>query len=94
MCLSIPMQVVEWQTDDGSVATAERHGRRECLNMLLLGPQPIGTWVLANLGFAKDVVDPDALVLIEEALAELAASLDGLSRQAADSLGSNEYETA
>lgn len=94
MCLSIPMQVVEWQTDDGSVATVERHGRRERLNMLLLGPQPVGTWVLASLGFAKEVVDPDALVLIEDALAELAASLDDVSRAAADRAGTHEYATA
>jgi hydrogenase expression/formation protein HypC len=94
MCLSIPMRVVEWLTDDGSVAIVERHGRLERLNMLLLGPQPIGTWVLASLGFAKEVVDADALVLIEEALAELAASLDDLSLQAAGRHASNEYETA
>lgn len=80
MCLSIPMQVVAWE-GDGSLAWVERHGRRELLNMLLVGPQPIGTWVLANLGFAKEVVEPETLALIEAALAELAASLDDLSAQ-------------
>jgi hydrogenase expression/formation protein HypC len=51
--------------------------RRECVSMLLIGPQPVGTWVLTALGFAREVVDEDALTLIEEALAALAASLDG-----------------
>ena len=40
-------------------------------------PQPVGTWVLVALGFAKEVVPQDELVLIEEALAALAASLEG-----------------
>lgn len=76
MCLSIPKQVVAWE-GEGDFAWVERNGEREQLNMMLLGPQPIGTWVLASLGLAKEVVEPEELVLIEEALSALAASLDG-----------------
>jgi hydrogenase expression/formation protein HypC len=76
MCLSIPMQVVELEAD-GDLAIVERHGRRERANMLLVGRQPLGTWVLVSLGFAKEVVEPADLALIEDALAALAASLDG-----------------
>ncbi len=76
MCLSVPMQVVALEAD-GALALVERHGRRERVNMLLVGPQPLGTWVLVALGFAKEVVEPEALALIEDALAALAASLDG-----------------
>ena len=45
--------------------------------MMLLGSQPVGTWVLTQLGLAKEVIEPEQLVLIEEALTALAASLDG-----------------
>lgn len=76
MCLSIPKQVVAWE-GEGDFAWVERNGQREFLNMMLLGPQPIGTWVLTSLGLAKEVVEPAQLVLIEEALTALAASLDG-----------------
>jgi hydrogenase expression/formation protein HypC len=76
MCLSIPKQVVAWE-GEGDFAWVERHGERECLNMMLVGPQPVGTWVLSALGFAKEVVEPGELALIEEALEALAASLDG-----------------
>jgi hydrogenase expression/formation protein HypC len=76
MCLSIPKQVVAWE-GEGDFAWVERNGQREFLNMMLLGPQPIGTWVLTSLGLAKEVVEPEQLVLIEEALTALAASLDG-----------------
>lgn len=76
MCLSVPMQVVDIEAD-GDLAVVERHGRRERVNMMLLGEQSVGTWVLVSLGFAKEVVETEELALIEEALAALAASLDG-----------------
>jgi hydrogenase expression/formation protein HypC len=77
MCLSIPKQVVEWEGEDGDFAWVERAGQRERINMMLLGPQPVGTWVLTSLGLAKEVIEPEELALIEEALTALAASLDG-----------------
>lgn len=75
MCLSVPMQVVALEAD-GDLAIVERHGRSERINMLLVGRQPLGAWVLVSLGFAKEVVEADELALIEDALAALAASLD------------------
>lgn len=76
MCLSIPKQVVAWE-GEGDFAWVERNGQREFLNMMLLGPQPVGTWVLTSMGLAKETVEPEQLALIEEALTALAASLDG-----------------
>ena len=76
MCLSIPKQVVAWE-GEGDFAWVERDGQRERVNMMLLGPQPIGSWVLTSLGLAKEVVDDEARALIEDALAALAASLNG-----------------
>lgn len=76
MCLSVPMQVLALEAG-GDIAVVGRGARRERVNMLLLGPQPVGTWVLVALGFAKEVVMEGELALIEEALAALAASLDG-----------------
>jgi len=77
MCLSIPMQVVAWQGDEGDFAWVERGERRERVNMMLLGAQPVGTWVLTSLGLAREVVEAEHLALIEEALSALANSLDG-----------------
>lgn len=75
MCLSVPMQVVEWE-GEGDFAWVEREGRRERVNMMLLGPQPVGTWVLTSLGLAKEIVEDEERALIEDALAALAASLE------------------
>ncbi len=79
MCLSIPMQIVEHEGDD--FAWVERNQgdghRRERVNMMLLGQQPIGTWILASLGLAKEIIDDESRALIEDALAALSSSLDG-----------------
>lgn len=83
MCLSIPMQVVAWEGDSGDLAIVEReivdNGatsiRRELVNMMLIGPQPVGTWILSSLGLAKEVIDEAQRALIEDALSALSASL-------------------
>lgn len=81
MCLSIPLQLVALEDENGDFAIAERlQGsalRRERVNMMLIGPQPVGTWILASLGLAKEVVDDGERELIEDALAALAASCAG-----------------
>ena len=81
MCLSIPMRVVEWVDEEGMLAWVERGEgdslRREQVNMMLIGAQPVGTWILASLGLAKEIVDDENRMLIEDALSALDASLDG-----------------
>lgn len=81
MCLSIPMRVVEWDDPDGDFAWVERGEgdslRRERVNMMLIGAQPVGTWILAALGLAKETVDEENRRLIEDALAALDESLHG-----------------
>ncbi|WP_313953740.1 HypC/HybG/HupF family hydrogenase formation chaperone [Accumulibacter sp.] len=81
MCLSIPMQLVALEGENGDFAIVERQQgnalRRERVNMMLLGAQPIGTWILASLGLAKEVIDDRERELIEDALAALSASLAG-----------------
>lgn len=75
MCLSVPKRVVAWE-GEGDFAWVERDGQREQINMMLLGPQPVGTWVLTSLGLANEVVEDEQRQLIEDALSALAASLE------------------
>lgn len=81
MCLSIPMQIVALEGEGDAFAIVERaqgdEVRRERVNMMLIGPQPLGSWILASLGLAKEVIDDEERLLIEDALAALSASLDG-----------------
>jgi hydrogenase expression/formation protein HypC len=75
------MRVVEWVDEEGMLAWVERGEgdslRREQVNMMLIGAQPVGTWILASLGLAKETVDDENRMLIEDALSALDASLDG-----------------
>ena len=74
MCIGVPMQLVA----DGTVR-AECVGRsqRETLDLMLVGPQPAGTWVLAFRGAAMRVITADEARQTDGALDALQAVLDG-----------------
>jgi hydrogenase expression/formation protein HypC len=74
MCVGIPMRIVE--IGDG-VATCEGRGRRERINVMLIGAQPVGTWVLAFRGAALRVLDADEAAQMNAALDALAVALAG-----------------
>ena len=78
MCIGVPMRI---ESGDGIVAvavceaadgTAERH----TLDMMIVGSQPPGTWVLAFHGAARRVLEPGEAAQIRDALAALGIALD------------------
>jgi hydrogenase expression/formation protein HypC len=74
MCIGFPMTVVE---DLGVEALCERHGARERVSMLLVGPQPSGTKILAHLGAAVRVLGDLEAQQIDDALEAVEAALRG-----------------
>ena len=74
MCIGIPMQVVE--IGQGRPWCAGR-GRREQLDMMLVGDVPPGTWVLAFQGSALRVMTADEAARTNNALDALEAVLAG-----------------
>jgi len=64
-------------SDEGGVALCERRGERERISMLLIGPQPAGTKVLAHLGAAVRVLDNLEARQIDDALDAVTAALRG-----------------
>jgi hydrogenase expression/formation protein HypC len=74
MCIAIPMQVIAC---DEAEALCEGRGQRLRLNMLLTGPQPPGTWVMAFLGAAREVITPQQAQEANQALDALDAALRG-----------------
>ncbi len=76
MCVGIPMKVVE---SDGFMAWCEGRGRREQLNMMLVGPQEEGTWVLAFVGSAREVLTEEQAAQIDDALDAVEAVMNGAS---------------
>ena len=74
MCIGIPMQVVE---SHGFVARCAGRGEVADLNMLLVGPQEPGTWVLNFLGSAREVLSAEEARRINDALDALEAVMRG-----------------
>lgn len=74
MCVGIPMKVIAC---NGFVAECEGRGRREPLNMMLVGPQEAGTWVLAFLGSAREVLTEEEAARIDDALDAVEAVMNG-----------------
>jgi hydrogenase expression/formation protein HypC len=74
MCLGIPMQVIGIE---GVFALCEGRGETRRLNMSLLGEQPPGTWVLAHLEWAREVLSAEQAARIADALNALERVMQG-----------------
>jgi hydrogenase expression/formation protein HypC len=74
MCIGVPMRVAG---EGAARAWCEGRGERVELDMLLVGPQPVGTWVLAFQGAARRVMSEEEAVQTTAALDALAAALAG-----------------
>jgi hydrogenase expression/formation protein HypC len=76
MCIGIPMQVV---APGKGRALCEGRGQRETLDLMLVGDQPAGTWVLAFRGAAMRVMNSAEASETNGALDALEAVLAGAS---------------
>ena len=74
MCIGIPMQIVG--TGDGH-AWCEGRGRRQRIDMILVGDAPLGSWVLAFNGCARRAMTADDAARTNDALDALEAALAG-----------------
>jgi hydrogenase expression/formation protein HypC len=62
---------------EGAEAWCEGRGQRLRLNMLPVGPQPAGTWIMAYLNSARDVITEEQAAQVNDALDALEAALRG-----------------
>ncbi len=71
MCLGSPMQVVEMK---GSNALCGIDGKHELVDMMLVGDQAAGTWILNFLGAAREVItkeEAEQTILAHKAVADV-----------------------
>lgn len=68
------MQVVEMRE---SFALCEADGKQELIDMMLLGDQPKGTWILNFLGAAREVMTPEFAEQTRQALNALDDIMQG-----------------
>jgi hydrogenase assembly chaperone HypC/HupF len=75
MCIGIPLRVI---APEGSFAWCEDGKERERLDMMLVGEQPAGTWVLAFHGAARQVLSDEEAAQARSGRNALAAVLSGV----------------
>lgn len=74
MCIGVPVQIIE---AGEFIAHARGRNGDEQVNMMLIGSQPVGTWVLNFLGSAREVISEQDAVNINKALDGLSAIMEG-----------------
>ncbi len=74
MCIGVPVQIIE--AEDLMALCRGRNGE-ERVNMMLIGPQPEGSWVLNFLGSAREVISEDDAININKALDGLTEIMSG-----------------
>lgn len=87
MCLGIPMKVIE---SHGYLALCEGRGRREQVNLLLVGEVATGQWLHVALGTARELLDEQQAAQIDaglDALAAIEAGATDFDRHFADLVG-------
>lgn len=89
MCIGEPMRI---ESVGGLVAQCrDRHGDLQTIDLLLVGEQPVGTWLLVFLNAARDVIDEARARMVREALEAITAVMGGapldIERAFADLVG-------
>ncbi len=74
MCIGIPMQVIEPR---GSVALCEYRGQTILIDMMLVGEQVAGTWLLVFLDAAREVISAERAAQIADALEAMRLAMQG-----------------
>jgi len=74
MCVGVPVKITE---AGDFVQKGESKNGIEEVNMMLIGAQPVGTWVLNYLGSAREVLTEDEAQKINSALDGLSAIMNG-----------------
>ena len=74
MCIGVPVQVLE---PGDLMQTCRGLNGDEQVNMMLIGEQPVGTWVLNFLGSAREVLSEEDAININKALQGLNAIMSG-----------------
>lgn len=82
MCIGIPMIVRE--LPDEGVAICEGRGKREKIDIMMVGPLEIGTYVLTWNGNATDVITEERAAQVNKALDSLEKAMNGLPPDAED----------
>ncbi len=74
MCIGIPMKIIEMNRES---AVCEYRGEQTQVDMMLVGEQPVGTWLLVFLDTAREVISSDKARQICNALEAMHLAMQG-----------------
>ncbi|OAI19672.1 MULTISPECIES: HypC/HybG/HupF family hydrogenase formation chaperone [Methylomonas] len=74
MCIGIPMQIVESR---GETAICAYRGQHSQIDMMLVGEQAAGTWLLVFLDTAREVLSAERAAQINDALEAMRLAMAG-----------------
>lgn len=74
MCIGIPMQIIAYR---GDWAVCTSNGEEQLIDMMLLGQQPLGTWVSTFLGTAREILSEQQAQQISNALHAVQLAMQG-----------------
>ncbi len=77
MCLGIPMKILAYE---GDWAVCEGDGGQRLVDMMLIGRQPPGAWVLVFLDTARELLSEQQAGKIADALKAVDLALRGQTR--------------
>ena len=81
MCIGLPMRLLALAGTQGLV---QGRGRRETVDLRLVGPCDVGQWLLIFNGAAREALEPDRAAEIDAALDLLEQGLAGMHDAGAD----------
>ena len=74
MCIGIPMQVIQAGSES---ALCIYRGEESLIDMMLVGEQPAGTWLLVFLDAAREVISEEKAQQISAALEAMRLAMQG-----------------
>jgi hydrogenase expression/formation protein HypC len=74
MCIGVPVKIIK---SGEFYARCRGLNGEEDVNMMLIGAQPVGTWVLNYLGSAREVLSEEDAMNINKAIEGLSAIMQG-----------------
>lgn len=74
MCMGVPMKIIE---QGSGYAVCDNQGEKRQIDTMLVGEQPVGTWILVFIDAAREVLSQEEALKIIDALQAVKDVMNG-----------------
>lgn len=74
MCMGVPMKIIQ---QGAGYAVCDNNGEMRQIDTMLIGEQPIGTWVLVFIDAAREIISEEEALKIVDALQAIQDVMNG-----------------